>query len=61
MHKKRPNRHRHKTVSFRIPADLMEALRKLARRNRRTLWGEAALAIEAHLSHSRPQNEGGGA
>jgi hypothetical protein len=55
MHKKRPDRHWRKTISFRIPADLMEALRKLARRNRRTLWGEAALAIEAHLSENRPK------
>jgi hypothetical protein len=29
---------RQKTVTFRIPAHLLEALRELARRNRQTLW-----------------------
>jgi hypothetical protein len=51
--KKRPDRHRRKTVTFRIPADLMEALRESARRNRRTLWREAGLAIETYLMKSR--------
>jgi hypothetical protein len=52
------DRHRQKTVTFRIPAHLMDALRELARRNRRTLWREAGLAIEAHLSQSQSKHEG---
>ena len=48
----RPDRHRRKTVTLRIPADLMEALRELAQRNRRTLWREAGLAIQAHLTEN---------
>jgi len=45
-----PNRHKHKTVSFRLPDQVMTQLRKLARRNRRTLSGEAQIAFENHLA-----------
>jgi hypothetical protein len=55
MRKQRPDRHRRKTVTFRIPVHLMEALRELATRNRRTLSREAGLAIKARLSESRPK------
>jgi predicted transcriptional regulator len=44
------NRHKHKTVSFRLPDQVMKQLRKLARRNRRTLSGEAQIAFENHLA-----------
>jgi predicted transcriptional regulator len=47
---KTPNRHKHKTVSFRLPDQVMKQLRKLARRNRRTLSGEAQIAFENHLA-----------
>ena len=50
MRKNKGDRHLRKTVTFRIPADLMEALRDLAQRNRRPLWREARLAIQAHLT-----------
>ena len=45
-----PNRHKHKTVSFRLPDQVMKQLRRLARRNRRTLSGEAQIAFENHLA-----------
>lgn len=38
-----------KTVSFRLPDTLMEELRELAKKNRRTLSGELQMAIEEHL------------
>ena len=41
---------RPKTVSFRLPPDLMEEMRALAKQNRRTLSGEVQLALEMHLS-----------
>ena len=47
---KNPDRHRQRTVSFRLPEQVMDELRILARRNRRTLSGEAQLAFENHLS-----------
>jgi hypothetical protein len=53
--KPKADRHRQKTITFRIPADLMEALRKQARRTGRTLSREAGLAIKAHLSQNQPQ------
>lgn len=47
--KKKTSHHTQKTVSFRLPDGLMEELRALAKRNRRTLSGELQLAIEGHL------------
>jgi hypothetical protein len=46
----RPDRHKRKTVSFRLPEKLMKQLRLLAQRNRRTLSGEAEVALENHLN-----------
>jgi hypothetical protein len=48
--KKNPDRHQQKTVSFRLPEPLVDQLRLLAKRNRRTLSGEAQMAFENHLS-----------
>jgi predicted DNA-binding protein len=48
--RKQPDRHRQKTVSFRLPEELMAELRHLAERNRRTLSGEARVAFETHLA-----------
>jgi hypothetical protein len=48
--KNNPDRHQHKTVSFRLPESLVEQLRTLAKRNRRTLSGEAQMAFESHLT-----------
>jgi hypothetical protein len=50
--KKASDRHQQKTVSFRLPEPLVEQLRVLAKRNRRTLSGEAQMAFENHLSRS---------
>jgi hypothetical protein len=50
--KKTPDRHQQKTVSFRLPEALVEQLRVLAKRNRRTLSGEAQMAFENHLGQS---------
>ena len=50
--KKKTDRHRHKTVSYRLPQPLVEQLRDLALRNRRTLSGEAQLAFENHISRA---------
>jgi predicted DNA-binding protein len=44
------DRHKQKTVSFRLPQPLTARLRALAKRNRRTLSGEAQLALEIHLA-----------
>ena len=51
--RKSPNRHKQKTVSFRLPDQVMELMRTLARRNRRTLSGEAQIAFESHLAANR--------
>ena len=48
--KNNPDRHRRKTVSFRLPEPLMVQFRLLAGRNRRTLSAEAQLALENHLA-----------
>jgi hypothetical protein len=48
--KKNADRHQQKTVSFRLPENLMESFRALADRNRRTLSGEVRIAIENHLA-----------
>ena len=48
--RKSPDRHKHRTVSFRLPDQVMERLRTLAQRNRRTLSGEAQIAFENHLA-----------
>jgi hypothetical protein len=48
--KKNADRHKQKTVSFRLPEELMELFRTLAEQNRRTLSGEVRVAIENHLS-----------
>ena len=45
---------RQKTVSFRLPEDLMEQMRALAKENRRTLSGEVQIAIEKHLRPAAP-------
>lgn len=50
--RKQPDRHQQKTVSFRLPEALVEQLRDLAHRNRRTLSGEAQVAFERHLEKS---------
>jgi hypothetical protein len=50
--KKNADRHKQKTVSFRLPEALMECFRALASRNRRTLSGEVRIAIENHLAAS---------
>lgn len=50
--KKQPDRHQQKTVSFRLPDGLVEKLRALARKNRRTLSGEAQVAFELHLANN---------
>lgn len=50
--KKQADRHQQKTVSFRLPESLVEQLRVLAKRNRRTLSGEAQMAFENHLGHN---------
>ena len=47
--KKNAGKHKQKTVSFRLPDDLMAQLRGLAKQNRRTLSGEVQLALENHL------------
>jgi hypothetical protein len=47
--KKSPQPARQKTVSFRLPEDLMQEMRRLAKDNRRTLSGEVQLAMEKHL------------
>ncbi|MBL8798204.1 MAG: hypothetical protein JNM56_30195 [Planctomycetia bacterium] len=44
------DRHKQKTVSFRLPEGLMAQFRLLATRNRRTLSAEAQLALEARLA-----------
>lgn len=44
-----PKESRPKTVSFRLPDELMERVRRLAKQNRRTLSGEVQLALERHL------------
>jgi hypothetical protein len=49
---KNADRHRQRTVSFRLPDEVMDELRILAKRNRRTLSGEAQLAFEKHLAAS---------
>ena len=49
MPKRNSDRHKQKTVSFRLPESLMELFRTLADRNRRTLSGEVRIAIENHL------------
>jgi hypothetical protein len=51
--KKTSNEHQRKTVSFRLPDELMEQVRTLAKRNRRTLSGEVQVAIENHLQGNR--------
>jgi hypothetical protein len=48
--KRASDRHKRKTVSFRLPEQLMDQLRALARKNRRTLSGEAQIAFEQHLT-----------
>jgi hypothetical protein len=48
--KKTSDRHKQKTVSFRLPEHLMEVFRTLAEQNRRTLSGEVRIAIENHLA-----------
>jgi len=40
---------RQKTVSFRLPEELMVEMRRLAKHNRRTLSGEVQIAMEKHL------------
>jgi hypothetical protein len=50
--RKNADRHKQKTVSFRLPETLMDAFRDLANRNRRTLSGEVRIAIENHLAAS---------
>lgn len=47
--KNKSNNHQQKTVSFRLPEELMTQLRELAKKNRRTLSGELQIAIEEHL------------
>ena len=54
--KKKSNHHKQKTVSFRLPDDLMAKLRDLAQKNRRTLSGELQLAIEHHLQNNCDAN-----
>ncbi len=44
------DRHKQKTVSFRLPEALMGQFRLLAARNRRTLSAEAQLALENRLA-----------
>jgi len=44
------DRHKQKTVSFRLPEALMGQFRLLAARNRRTLSAEAQLALENRLT-----------
>ncbi len=55
---KSSDRHKQKTVSFRLPEDLMELFRALASRNRRTLSGEVRIAIEKHLAANGVEHEG---
>jgi predicted transcriptional regulator len=50
--KKTPHAPRRKTVSFRLPDELMAQMRLLARKNRRTLSGEVQIALERHLQAS---------
>lgn len=47
--KKKSNHHKQKTVSFRLPDELMAQIRELAKKNRRTLSGEVQIALELHL------------
>ena len=47
--RKTTDRHQQKTVSFRLPDPLVDQLRALAKKNRRTLSGEAQVAFESHL------------
>lgn len=58
--KKIADRHKQKTVSFRLPEGLMECFRELASRNRRTLSGEVRIAIENHLAANGISAEDGG-
>jgi predicted DNA-binding protein len=51
----KPDRHRRKTVTFRLPVKLMKAMRTLAKRRGHTLACEAGLAIEAHLAEDCPK------
>jgi len=44
--------HRHKALGIRLDESLVERLRKLAKKNRRTLTAEMSLAIEQHLKNA---------
>jgi predicted DNA-binding protein len=50
------DRHLRKTVSFRLPVQLMARLRRLAGSNRRTLSGEVQVALENHLAQAARRN-----
>jgi hypothetical protein len=56
--KRSTDRHKQKTVSFRLPEALMDSFRSLADRNRRTLSGEVRIAIENHLAANGVPNDG---
>jgi hypothetical protein len=43
------NRHAHPRVAFHLPEDYLDALRDLAKKNKRTLTAELLLALEKHL------------
>lgn len=47
--RKKTVRPRAKTVSFRLPDEVMAEMRNLASKNRRTLSGEVQIAMEQHL------------
>jgi len=56
--RKSTDRHKQRTVSFRLPEQVMEQLRLLAKKNRRTLSGEAQLAFEHHLAANGVSDSG---
>lgn len=56
--KRSTDRHKQKTVSFRLPEELMDSFRSLADRNRRTLSGEVRIAIENHLAANSVPTDG---
>jgi hypothetical protein len=55
MRKRQADQRNRRTITFRIPAHLMDGLRELARQKGHTLSREAGLAIKARLSESRPK------
>ncbi len=47
------DRHKKKTVSWRLPQDILDQLAELSDRTRRTQTMEVVIALEKHLEDSR--------